>query len=688
MIQRLLFFVAGVDRNTILECPATDRMWAAHIGFALCLSFTVVFGIAYFATGYMIEDQTLRVAIALVIAATVFMFDRALFQSDWFVQGAFRFGEDGVARTGGFGQLVGQFLRVAVRLTMSLGLAWVIALFLELALFSDSISGKIERDRIAANRPAFDQIATFEAELDAQIAARESVLRAREQAVVAALAESPVADNAHAQRGETDQRAKALADSEAALRGEIRQIEASIQQQIADMNAEELGQKLNPANSGRTGQGPRFEFAKRQKEALESLLQARQGELVQIAARQEELRKADAERAAAAAEIGAESRAALAAKRAALQAQVDAARSELQKAEADKTARLEQFRRSIMERAYVQAKHDSADPLIRIAAYQELKSDPKDGRTITLFSWMTRFLVIFLEIVPVIAKIFFSPPSAYAVKVRDEVRRARQRITDRAEAEQDGQRARSPAPAAVSGRVTANLQPTMRARMPVGGAAPATPAATPADIARTAPSNAAPKSWWRRGRSGTSQTEQAVVPPPAKQPAPAGQPAPVSAQPVARARPPEPPMQPTAPRPAGTVVATARRNAEPVKPNPAAVSAAAANRPAPAETKAATPAPAPARSAAAALQPAAAQPAAPTSAAAQPKPAPYPAGRPAVGRAAAPAIAPADATAASPRRTTTGPIPTNGESPAEAAAKLIDMMSEELAPATGTRGKR
>ena len=46
-----------------------------------------------------------------------------------------------------------------------------------------------------------------------------------------------------------------------------------------------------------------------------------------------------------------------------------------------------------------------------MTAYQELKNDPKDGATITLFSWMTKFLVIFLEIVPVVAKMFFSPPS-------------------------------------------------------------------------------------------------------------------------------------------------------------------------------------------------------------------------------------------------------------------------------------
>jgi len=56
-----------------------------------------------------------------------------------------------------------------------------------------------------------------------------------------------------------------------------------------------------------------------------------------------------------------------------------------------------------------------------MTAYQELKNDPKDGATITLFSWMTKFLVIFLEIVPVVAKMFFSPPSVYAAKIQAQV---------------------------------------------------------------------------------------------------------------------------------------------------------------------------------------------------------------------------------------------------------------------------
>src|SRR5215207_10033536 len=90
MIQRVLWHIAGVDRETLATCPATDKVWATHLGFSLLLSFTVVLGISFHATGYVIADVWMRLTAAAVVALTVFMFDRALYQSDWFCQGILR----------------------------------------------------------------------------------------------------------------------------------------------------------------------------------------------------------------------------------------------------------------------------------------------------------------------------------------------------------------------------------------------------------------------------------------------------------------------------------------------------------------------------------------------------------------------------------------------------------------------
>jgi hypothetical protein len=148
MIRRVLCLIAGIDRETLSSCPATDKIWATHLGFSLCLSFVAVLGISFHATGYVIADPWVRFAASMVIALTVFMFDCALYQSDWFSQGFFWLPDN---RTGGK-PLLWRFGRIAIRLGISFGLAWVIAVFLELAIFSDTIGDKIKRDHIAAIR--------------------------------------------------------------------------------------------------------------------------------------------------------------------------------------------------------------------------------------------------------------------------------------------------------------------------------------------------------------------------------------------------------------------------------------------------------------------------------------------------------------------------------------------------------
>jgi len=103
-------------------------------------------------------------------------------------------------------------------------------------------------------------------------------------------------------------------------------------------------------------------------------------------------------------------------RRDALQAQIETARAELRELEGSRLAKIESFRRNALMASEFQKQKD--DPLSRMTAYEELKKDPKDGATIVLFSWMTKLLVIFLEIVPVVAKMFFSPPASTLPRCR------------------------------------------------------------------------------------------------------------------------------------------------------------------------------------------------------------------------------------------------------------------------------
>jgi hypothetical protein len=426
MIQRLFNFIAGVDYKTMSTCPTTDRMWASQLGFSLCLSFTVVFGVSFYATGYMIDSAVLRGAIALVVALTVLMFDRALCQSDWFSQGTNENSGNDVQSHDEAKASISRFLRIGARFGMSLGFAWVIAMFMELAIFSDTISEKIERDRIANNKPIFDKIESYESQLVAEIDRNRAYVSELETALRNAAAEVPLTDLAAAAGSEeVQQQIKKIAAREEELRTEIAQLEQSVHRYTEEMNAEEFGQKLFPSNTGRVGIGARYEFAKRQKEAYEAQLSSRQTELAQLLAKRDEIRKSDADLLISNLAMRERELVVIQAKRESLEANLEKARTSLKQLEVEKSLRLKEFQTKVFAESYFLGKKEYVDPLRRIAAYQDLKNDPKDGPIITLFSWMTRFFIIFLEIVPVVAKIFFSPPSVYAAKVQAQIKRER-----------------------------------------------------------------------------------------------------------------------------------------------------------------------------------------------------------------------------------------------------------------------
>ena len=361
--SKALCLIAGVDYRTISTCPDTDRLWATHLGLALLLSFLVVWGISFHATSYIIESVAIRCIAALVIALTVLMFDRALFQADWFSQPLGSGARTNPAR----------WLWITLRLGISFCLSFVLALFLELAIFSDTITERLQEEFRGANAALFQEMADYQTRLDQQIAERSRHVRDVEDAV---------------SKLEANGRQTELQG----LQTRLLEIDEQIGGFEEDRNAELHGVQTRAGQTGRAGQGPAFRFAQAQIDRLTIQRGQIQAELVAI-------REANAD------------------DRFRLTTELDRARQELAQLTGSREATLLAYRSDLVE-ASPEFLRQKDDPLARMAAYTELKKDPKEGPTIIFLSWLLRFSVMFLEVAPLAAKMLFGPPTVYATKIR------------------------------------------------------------------------------------------------------------------------------------------------------------------------------------------------------------------------------------------------------------------------------
>jgi competence protein ComGC len=84
-----------------------------------------------------------------------------------------------------------------------------------------------------------------------------------------------------------------------------------------------------------------------------------------------------------------------------------------------RAAQLDEAERELKRSGIFRNRRD--DPIIRVRYLKELKNEPERGDVVSQMSLMIRLFIMFLEIAPVVAKMFFAPPSAYAWKIQAEV---------------------------------------------------------------------------------------------------------------------------------------------------------------------------------------------------------------------------------------------------------------------------
>ncbi len=415
-MQRLFWRIAGVDPVSLEDCPNTDRIWAAQLGFSLVLNFLLLFGLTFYSVGYFLPELYARSLVAFVVASVLTMFDRALFQFDWFTVALLQDARELDRRATflqGFLTVARPLWRLSLRLLISLAIAYTLSVFAEIAVFDSVIRERMVAENYQDNGPYRDRLANFEKELGEQravltrkIAALEGEIDVAQRGFVSP-AQQDEYDLLRMNAAETRARVAAL---EVTLGGN----EERIRGMNEDIYAERLGLKDKPHRSGRPGCEPGsvcFDLVRTVKEIRETNAGLRKDvEALQARAQALDDKASDflKQRNVSGDELIATKRKEIAT----LQAEVsafDGRRAGLLSSHAEELKR---------DGTYRQLRDD---PMIRIRVLDELRRDPVRGPAITEMSYLIRAFIAFLELAPVLAKIFFAPPTVYSAKIRTAV---------------------------------------------------------------------------------------------------------------------------------------------------------------------------------------------------------------------------------------------------------------------------
>lgn len=438
MFSRFFYAIAAIDGETLRQCPKTDRMWAAHLGAWLLLSFAFVFLISLHSTSYVPvveENFGLRIIVAGIIACTIFLFDRALYQSDWYFHGYFCHDNPVLVRsTLTFGKKAG---RVVVRVAMSFLVAYTLSIFLELAIFSGAIVDRLEKDYRKVNAPFLAKMEQYRKEQEAQAESQRAAILGLQNEVTS------IGQRREGQPPAFDTSLQDLSQKQASVIAREQKVLADIsakKAEIADREmevvAETHGTQLDRRNPGRFSGlercGRRCRSAQQLVALYQSELETLQKQLEDV---QVEVRQLSADKDQVIVKTKAEvqfQQITLDQRSRELSAEIERKRTSLTEFEVAMSARIKAYEDDIKRSGgYVALR---ADPLMRLRALEQLKADPVYGAVITAYSWALKLFIMFVEIVPVLGKIFFAPPSAYAIHIQKAVERHQQLDLDAVDA--------------------------------------------------------------------------------------------------------------------------------------------------------------------------------------------------------------------------------------------------------------
>lgn len=412
-MRRLLCRIAGVDPIALEDCPRTDRIWAAQLGLSLFLNFLLVLGLTLYSIGYFIPEIATRVLVAVVVAAVLMMFDRALFQFDWFtitlLQEVQQLHRQQATQLQRFLAIARPLWRLALRLMISLAIAYTLSVFAELAAFDSAIRERLTAENYTENAAYRDKLAVFDKALDEQRVALTGRI-ARLEDRIDAVQEG----GAHAEQDDYDVLRQNTAEARtrvAALEETIATNEKRIRDLNQDIYSERYGLKDKSYRTGKPGCEPGgvcYDLVLTVRELQEANatlakniegLQARARELDNKASETLNRRNAvDSELISS------------------IRREIEKLRAEVRESESRKPILVSNYDAELRRDGTHRPLLD--DPMIRMRVLDELRRDPVRGPAITKMSFLIMAFIAFLELAPVLAKILFAPPTVYSARVR------------------------------------------------------------------------------------------------------------------------------------------------------------------------------------------------------------------------------------------------------------------------------
>jgi hypothetical protein len=412
------------------ECPKRDQIFVQHLGLSLIWAFLFVLLISTISMTVAFPSLSganapYAVALASLIAITVFMIDRLFIQADWdwqatrqrieLARAAWESGSPSHAPVdlsllAQGTRTTKRLLVIAFRVGLSAAIGLTVASFLELVIYKEEIAPLIQRLHYQENRPIYDAIDAHTRQIDAEIAGARAE-RDRLQTSLNDLQHQLDQLTIQTPPVPSDAEISALDSQIAGLRTQIADEQASIQRYAQDMIAEANGTLVNTGNSGVAGHGPEYLTALQLRDLAEQHVRAMQAQIAALDARRTQL-VGDREREIAAAreEWNAQAEA-LAARSAGVADELARRQQALQALEAGRSAAVDAYV------AQAEKRPDFVPLSVGIAAqFRALRTLYAEYGS-TFEKSMLKLLIMLLEMTPVLQKVFMSPRTRYAVKL-------------------------------------------------------------------------------------------------------------------------------------------------------------------------------------------------------------------------------------------------------------------------------